>query len=36
MRKTDLETFIMNFSEVWIPNENQYKKIHSDLFLSSR
>lgn len=24
----------MNFSEVWIPNENHYKKIHSDLFNS--
>jgi hypothetical protein len=36
MGKTDLESFILNFSEVWIPNENQYKKIHSDLFVSYR
>lgn len=36
MGKTDLESFIRNFSDVWIPKENQYKKIHSDLFVSDR
>ena len=36
MGKTDLESFILNFSEVWIPNENQYKKMHSDLFVTYR
>ncbi len=24
----------MHFNEVWIPNENNYKKVHSDLFLA--
>lgn len=34
MGKTDLQSFSLNFNEVWIPNENHYKKIQSELFIA--
>jgi hypothetical protein len=35
-KQYDIESFKLHFSDVWIPSENHYKKLHSEIFLKEK
>lgn len=35
-KEYEIEDFKLHFSDVWVPSENHYKKLHSEIFLKEK